>query len=146
AVPGCYVRLKVTDTGCGMSDEIQAKLFEPFFTTKEPGKGTGLGLATAYGILKQSGGFVKATSKVGHGTTFEVYLPRTEEPAKVLPFHTDSTPTVNKGSRILLVEDEFEVRKLVCSLLERDGHEVTQAENGAKAVDIIRRCMAPFDL
>jgi two-component system cell cycle sensor histidine kinase/response regulator CckA len=102
--PGRYVMLSFTDTGCGISDDVLAHIFEPFFTTKDIGKGTGLGLATVYGILKQSGGTIEVTSKVGVGTTFRVYLPLIEEP-KATPAKGDSR--VMKGHEtVLLVEDE----------------------------------------
>jgi signal transduction histidine kinase/CheY-like chemotaxis protein len=147
-VAGSYVCLKVRDTGHGMSEEVLAKIFEPFFTTKEPGKGTGLGLATVYGIVKQSGGFVKVRSRCGQGTMFEVYIPRATESsaATAADPRSGANSGRNNGSRILLVEDEVEVRKLVCSLLERDGHHVVQAGNGVKALEIIRTAQTAFDL
>src|SRR6202042_1273159 len=112
--PGRYVMLAVTDNGCGMDAETQAHVFEPFFTTKEKGKGTGLGLATVYGVVKQSGGYVWVYSEPGRGTSFKVYLPRLEEdaalPSLEPPPQFRATP---RGSEtVLLVEDEKGVREL----------------------------------
>jgi CheY-like chemotaxis protein len=126
--PGPHVMLSVRDTGCGMDAVTQAHLFEPFFTTKGPGKGTGLGLATVYGIVKQSGGHIQVYSVPGNGTTFKIYLPRVEgirqrnEPAPV------STEISHGWETILLVEDEEEVRTLVSKILQMEGYTVLDAQ------------------
>ncbi len=135
--PGAYVLLAVSDTGVGMDGATKARLFEPFFTTKEPGRGTGLGLATVYGIVKQSGGYVWAYSELGHGTTFKIYLPRVAETAEA-PESTTSPPTPVGGSEtVLVVEDQEEVRKLTKRVLEARGYTVLAARNGAEALEIV---------
>src|SRR6202161_1098864 len=136
--PGPYVMLAVTDNGCGMDVETQAHIFEPFFTTKEKGKGTGLGLATVYGIVKQSGGYVWVYSEPGRGTSFKVYLPRLEEDAALprieFPANVSSNP---RGSEtVLLVEDEKGVRELAREYLQMIGYSVIEAENGHAALEL----------
>jgi signal transduction histidine kinase/CheY-like chemotaxis protein len=133
--PGEYVLLSVSDTGHGMSAETKAHIFEPFFTTKEVGKGTGLGLATVYGVVKQSGGFIWVESALGKGTTFEIYLPRSEK----LPTREDSAKVdqVLGGSEtILLVEDETAVRELASAFLKAGGYTILEAKEGAEALGI----------
>ncbi|HUJ38967.1 MAG TPA: PAS domain S-box protein [Candidatus Acidoferrales bacterium] len=132
--PGSYVVLSVSDTGVGMDPETQSHIFEPFFTTKEQGKGTGLGLATVYGIVQQSGGHITVYSQPGQGATFRLYLPRVEEPADrgsgIRP-----RPKIPKGSEtILLVEDETEVRELTREALRRGGYAVLEARDGESAL------------
>jgi len=128
-----YALLSVTDTGCGMDEETRSHLFEPFFTTKPRGKGTGLGLATAYGIVKQSGGFIWADSTLGAGTTFRTYLPLVEMPIEALRTGVASTAPPTGAETILLVEDEESVRKLASQVLKRRGYEVLIASNADEA-------------
>ncbi|MGH3034101.1 MAG: PAS domain S-box protein, partial [Gaiellaceae bacterium] len=135
---GTYVELAVTDTGCGMDDKVQAHVFEPFFTTKEQGKGTGLGLATVYGIIQGSGGYITVESTPGGGTTFALYLPVTQEPTELGP-----APSENGSPRgaetVLLVEDEDVVRDLVCEILRLQGYAVLPARGGEEALEICGR-------
>jgi CheY-like chemotaxis protein len=136
---GRYVRLTVSDTGTGMTAETQARIFEPFFTTKERGKGTGLGLATVYGIVKQSGGFIWVDSQVGRGTTFELYLPvvhdRVETHVQVAHLFD-----IRGGSQtILLAEDDGAVRRLARDVLANQGYTVLDARDGDEALAIARR-------
>jgi len=130
---GAYVLLAVTDTGCGMNSATMAQIFEPFFTTKEPGKGTGLGLATVYGIVKQSRGHITVYSEAGVGTTFKIYLPALERP----PDQPESAPAdelpLGDGT-VLLVEDEVSLRTLTAEALNRFGYHVIQAGNGLEAL------------
>jgi len=137
--PGTYVMLSVSDTGVGMDDETSSHIFEPFFTTKEPGKGTGLGLSTVYGIVKQSGGYITVETAVGKGTTFRIYLPLVQ--AAVEEAHvTPQSPTEQSGGEtILVVEDETTLRRLLCLSLERRGHKVYAARDGAEAMEIFRQ-------
>ena len=135
-VPGRYVRLSVSDTGFGMSQEISEKVFEPFFTTKDKGKGTGLGLSTVYGIVRQSGGNIWVYSEPGHGTTFKIYLPRVEEELDTL-HGRDETDSLPRGTEtVLLVEDEPSVRNLAHHLLHQQGYKVLEATNGEEALRV----------
>jgi PAS domain S-box-containing protein len=137
--PGHYVMLAVSDTGHGMDAETRARIFEPFFTTKESGKGTGLGLATVYGIVSQSGGHIWVYSEVGHGTTFKIYLPRAEEPAREHHPALVVEPAGPGSETILLVEDEASMRKLLVEVLQHKGYNVLAAEDGARALEISRK-------
>jgi len=143
---GRFVVLSVTDTGAGMSTETLAHIFEPFFTTKEPGKGTGLGLATVYGVVKQSGGYIWVDSKLGKGSSFRVYLPQAaaerHESAAVEPH----TPTPGGTETVLLVEDADALRTLTRSLLEQSGYLVLTAESGAAALKVAEDVHGRIDL
>ncbi|MEW5960426.1 MAG: response regulator, partial [Chloroflexota bacterium] len=136
--PGEYVLLVVSDTGWGMTEEVKSHIFEPFFTTKEMGKGTGLGLATIFGIVKQSEGDIQVDSAPGQGTTFRIYFPRVTETVQPLiePVNNGILP---KGTEtILLVEDEEAVRKLAVNLLRQQGYSVLEAANGQAAFDLVQ--------
>ena len=143
---GKYVLLAMTDTGCGMNEETQSHIFEPFYTTKELGKGTGLGLATVYGIVKQSGGYIWVYSEEGRGTTFKVYLPRVVSPL------TDARAgrrgaEISKGTEtILVVEDAEPVRTLTKEFLEASGYTVLEAANGEEALRVARSYRGGIDL
>jgi two-component system cell cycle sensor histidine kinase/response regulator CckA len=143
---GQYVMLRVTDTGHGMDMELKEKIFEPFFTTKAPGKGTGLGLSTAYGIIKQSNGFIFVESEPGTGTTFTVYLPRVE--AEVIPEEeaVEWQPTVRGTESILLVEDEDIFREMVYKVLGKYGYKVLEASNAGEALLICEEYKEPIQL
>jgi two-component system, cell cycle sensor histidine kinase and response regulator CckA len=148
--PGKYVRVSVCDTGIGMPPDVQARVFEPFFTTKDPGKGTGIGLSTVYGIVTQSGGGIFLTSEAGVGTTFDVYLPF------ATGFRTRSTPAApvarlpstepHGAATVLVVEDFDRVRVLAHKVLARYGYRVLTAQSGAEAIDLARACDDPIDL
>jgi PAS domain S-box-containing protein len=147
--PGAYVMLAVTDSGCGMSKEVQARLFEPFFTTKEVGKGTGLGLATVYGIVKQSEGHIAVYSEVGRGTTFKVYLPAVREAVTVPPVVAAIPGPVARMAgtgTVLLVEDEDHVRQLSRQILQVSGYRVLEARHAAEALALYEQQDAPVDL
>jgi PAS domain S-box-containing protein len=144
--PGPYARLSVQDTGLGMTSEVRSRLFEPFFTTKPVGRGTGLGLATVHGIVSQSKGFIAVHSEPGQGSLFEVYLPRIQPigcPSSNPPVGArESIP----GKRILLVEDNHEVRNLTATILRRSGFEVILADTPAVALDICQRLESAPDM
>jgi signal transduction histidine kinase/ActR/RegA family two-component response regulator len=133
---GDYILFTVTDTGVGMNAEVLAHMFEPFFTTKEKGKGTGLGLATVYGIVKQSGGYIDVASEIGSGTTFKIFLPRVDE-EPISESTQKASPTVATSKQtILVVEDEESLLKSTCSLLRAVGYEVLEALGGSEALRI----------
>lgn len=144
--PGEYVMIAVSDTGCGMDADTQAHVFEPFFTTKEKGKGTGLGLATVYGIVKQSGGYIWVYSEVGKGATFKVYLPRVRESEKPAQQKPEAKSFPLGSETILLVEDEKGVRELAREYLEQIGYVVLEAENAQQAMDVARKHAGTIEL
>jgi CheY-like chemotaxis protein len=142
--PGRYVMMAVSDSGHGIPPADLPFVFEPFFTTKEPGKGTGLGLAMVYGVVKQAGGYVFLYSEVGQGTTFKVYLPRVDEPAAADP---PEAPAPSRGSEtILLVEDETSLRAIAREILEEHGYRILEAERGDEALAVARRHAEPIHL
>jgi len=144
--PGSFIMLSVSDTGIGMDAETQSNIFEPFFTTKERGKGTGLGLATVYGVLKQSDGFIWVDSELGNGTTFKVLLPRVEDRAQAVTQNTSSEGSRKGWETILLVEDEESVRRLILELLHAHGYTVLEAADGIAALNIAQRAHGKIDL
>ena len=137
--PGAFVMIAVSDDGCGMDQQTQSHLFEPFFTTKEMGKGTGLGLATVYGIVKQNNGFINVYSEPGHGTTFKIYLPKHEPPEKKVDKKATAPADVSGNETILLVEDERTILRMGKMMLERLGYEVLTASKPNEAIDITYR-------
>jgi PAS domain S-box-containing protein len=143
--PGRYVMLAVSDTGHGMDKATQARIFEPFFTTKEKGKGTGLGLSTVFGIAEQSGGGVWVYSELGLGTTFKVYLPRTEETQSVAA-PSFPAPSGRGSETILLVEDEDQIRAVTRAVLQRNGYHVLETRNGGEALLTCERHAGKIDL
>jgi PAS domain S-box-containing protein len=145
-LPGAYTMLAVSDTGIGMSDETKEHIFDPFFTTKEVGQGTGLGLATVYGIVKQSGGSIGVHSKEGVGTTFKIYLPRVTEQVTEIKTEKSFTEMPKGTETILLVEDEEIVRKLTVKILEECGYTVIEAANGVKALVLCDKGEYQYDL
>jgi two-component system cell cycle sensor histidine kinase/response regulator CckA len=148
---GEYVLIEVEDTGVGMTPEVMAKSFEPFFSTKEVGKGTGLGLSTAYGIVKQTGGYIFVESEIGKGTTFRIYLPRyivesEEEIAQPREKKKESTRDLTGSGRVLLVEDEDVVRNFAARALSRQGYEVLEAGTGVEALEVMEREKGRVDI
>ena len=143
--PGDYVVLSVTDTGAGMDEETKARIFEPFFTTKGPGKGTGLGLATVYGIVRQSGGGISVESEISAGSTFRIYLPLERAPVDYIkPVIT--LPEGSNSETVMVVEDEEIVRELVCDVLEEQGYHVVCAKDGQEALELAENFVGKIDL
>jgi PAS domain S-box-containing protein len=145
-IPGPYVMLAIEDTGCGMDRETQARIFDPFFTTKELGKGTGLGLATVYGIVKQSGGYIWVYSEVGQGTVFKVYLPRIDQVAQNAEREESEAPALKGCETILLAEDSESLRELAGEYLESIGYTVIRAVSGKEALQRAKEFDGPIHL
>ena len=144
---GSYVTVSVNDTGIGMNEQTLSHIFEPFFTTKEAGRGTGFGLSIVYGIVKQSGGYISASSKPGQGATFEVYLPRVAEQAsKIVPLAPFSLTKATSSATILVVEDEEAMAEMVCTVLQNSGHVVLQAASGQAALRLASDHKGVIDL
>lgn len=146
-IPGNYVMIAVTDTGCGIDAETREKIFEPFFTTKDPDRGTGLGLSTVYGIVKQSGGSIWVYSEKGQGTTFKIFLPSVDETTEPeTQVEREKPVSSNKSATILLVEDEIQVQDVIKEILKLRGHEVLIASDGISALSVVENCNEPIDL
>jgi two-component system, cell cycle sensor histidine kinase and response regulator CckA len=146
AQPGRHVMLAITDTGTGMTPDVKSRIFEPFFTTKAAGQGTGLGLATVYGIVRQSGGQIEAYSEVGHGTAFKIYLPAIDAPVTVSG-ETEAFDCEALGTEtVLLVEDEDGVRTMALMALQNCGYITLAASNGQEAMRLLRSHVGPVDI
>jgi PAS domain S-box-containing protein len=143
---GDFVRLRVRDTGSGIPPEVMPRIFEPFFTTKGPGKGTGLGLAMVFGIVKQHRGWIDCSSEMGHGTCFDIYIPRAEQTPGPDPAPVPGDPAAAGDETILLVDDELSLRQLGQTTLSRCGYHVLLAEDGAQAVEVFRQEWPRIDL
>ena len=144
--PGPFVVLAVSDTGMGIDEETQSHIFEPFFTTKEQGKGTGLGLSTVYGIVKQSGGFIWVYSELGQGTSFKIYLPKSEEKETFLAEAQIQPQNFEGSETILLAEDEDSARKLIRSALQEYGYWILEAQDGKEALQLSEHHQGPIHL
>lgn len=144
--PGSYVMLEVSDTGHGMDEQTKSHIFEPFYTTKEVGKGTGLGLATVYGIIQQSGGHITVISEPGCGTVFRIYLPNIGNSALTVEPSKESCIRQKGTKSVLVVEDEDDVREYVCEVLRDNGHLVLEAGNGNDAIELCRQQKEPVSL
>jgi CheY-like chemotaxis protein len=144
-VPGEYARIVVTDTGTGIDPVTIARVFEPFFTTKDVGKGTGLGLSTVFGIVQRAGGSIWVASEVGAGTSFTIYLPRSEDASA--PFAAPPpTPSARGTETVLIAEDEPQVRMVAAGILRRAGYQVLVAESADDAIRIAGEHAGPIDL
>jgi PAS domain S-box-containing protein len=143
---GSYIMIAVSDSGCGMTQELQSRIFEPFFTTKEKGKGTGLGLATVYGVVKQSGGNISVYSEPGHGTTFKIYLPRVDEAVNIAEPLLVRSDNLIGSETVLLVEDEQAVRDMAHEILKSNGYNVLRAGDGNEAMKVSEQFQGPIDL
>jgi CheY-like chemotaxis protein len=143
-IPGPYVMLAVSDTGCGMNEATAARIFEPFFTTKEPGRGTGLGLAMAYAIVHQAGGHIWVYSEVDHGATFKIFLPRVAPAQGATPSPPKSR--VGRGGTVLLVDDDAAVRRSVRTMLVRLGYVVLEASDGEAGLAVAERQGGAIDV
>ena len=146
AKPGPHVRISVSDTGYGMNDEVKAHIFEPFYTTKSIGHGTGLGLATAYGAVKQAQGAIEVYSEEGHGTTFKIYLPCTAEEAPQKNPDEEPAPLRGGTETVLLVEDDSIVRQVAKAILDYLGYHLLIAENSHEALELAARRKEPIHL
>jgi two-component system cell cycle sensor histidine kinase/response regulator CckA len=144
--PRPFVLLEVTDTGTGMDQQTQARIFEPFFTTKAAGEGTGLGLATVYGIVKQGNGHIEVQSTLGQGSSFKIYLPAAEQAKEDQELGTDATEPAFSGETVLVVEDAEAVRDLVCNALSASGCTVLSARDGVEALGIVKEREGAIDL
>ena len=145
-VPGPYVLLAVSDTGIGMDPATQARIFEPFFTTKELSKGTGLGLSSVYGVVNQSGGYIRVYSELGCGTAFKIYLPRIDEDAEQASRKPSEEHSYRGSETVLLVEDEESLRRLTRQFLEQSGYHVIEAANGSLALEVVQEHLGPIHL
>jgi CheY-like chemotaxis protein len=143
---GPYVLLSITDTGVGMTQDVAQHIFEPFFTTKDTGVGTGLGLSTVYGIVKQAGGWIWVYSEPGKGSTFKVYLPRTGGAPKPLPAPVSAAETLRGTETVLVVEDQPEVRRLTLAVLRSRGYRLLEAANGSEALSLCEGYSGPIHL
>lgn len=146
ARPGRYVLMSVSDTGCGMDEKTMSQIFEPFFTTKGPGQGTGLGLSTVYGIVKQSDGYIWVYSEPGRGTAFKLYFPENRQAGQEQSTTTPALDPVVGTETILVVEDDEALRKLITALLESNGYKFMEAANGEAAINLVQNTDAHIDL
>ena len=144
--PGEYIVIAVSDTGCGMSPETRARVFEPFFTTKAVGKGTGLGMAMVYGLVKQHNGYIGIYSEPGQGTTFRLYFPAVTACTQSPAAQPDAIVPFGGTERILIVDDEDGIRRSAGRVLRRSGYAVEEAADGEKALALLGRAEDPFDL
>jgi len=143
---GNYVVLSVQDNGTGMTEEVKEHLFEPFFTTKEQGKGTGLGLATVFGIIKQNNGAIIVDSEIDKGTVFNIYFPAIDEVAEDISLEVDEKDLPSGNETILLTEDEESIREFVLDILEEYGYKILEAEDGEKALELAKSYPQHIDL
>jgi CheY-like chemotaxis protein len=144
--PGSYVTLSVTDTGCGMDPELQVRAFEPFVTTKEHGRGTGLGLASVYGMVVQSCGLLSLESRLGEGSTFCVYLPRVAALARPVAPRPATRAAPVRSATMLIAEDDSALRRMLCRRLEAQGHAVLAAADGVEALELAQHHPTAIDL